>query len=211
MDRFHGRPPEWREAPVYHSGVRLILASASPRRSELLRAAGFVFDVLSADVDEQPLAGEAPDPYVRRVALDKARAVAACVPDATVVAADTCVVVDGLILGKPADAQDAARMLRLLSGRAHEVLTGVAVIGPAGVCVESSSSHVVFAPLSEGEIAWYVASGEPRDKAGAYAIQGLASRFVEEVDGSYSNVVGLPVALVYRMLREQGFMGRPAD
>jgi septum formation protein len=196
---------------VYHSAVRLILASASPRRSELLRAAGFAFDVLAADIDEQPLPGEVPDAYVRRVAFDKARAVAACMPDATVLAADTCVVVDGLILGKPSDPDDAARMLRMLSGRTHEVLTGVAVIGPAGTRVESSSSHVVFAPLSDGEIAWYVASGEPGDKAGAYAIQGLASRFVEEVDGSYSNVVGLPVALVYRLLREQGFMGRTAD
>jgi septum formation protein len=167
--------------------------------------------VVAADVNEEPLPGEAPDPYVCRVALDKARTVAACMPGSTVVAADTCVAVDGLILGKPADTQDAARMLRLLSGRTHEVLTGVAVIGPAGIRVESSSSHVVFAPMSEGEIAWYVASGEPVDKAGAYAIQGLASRFVERVDGSCSNVVGLPVAVAYRLLREQGFADRPAD
>ena len=196
---------------MYHSVVHLILASASPRRAELLRAAGFDFQVLPADVDERPLPGEGPDPYVRRVALDKARAVAACMPDAVVVAADTCVVIDDTILGKPSDEADAARMLAMLSGRAHDVLTGVAVIGPAGIRVESADSRVVFCPLSAGEIAWYVASGEPADKAGAYAIQGLASRFVERVDGSYSNVVGLPVALVYRLLVEQGFMARAAD
>jgi septum formation protein len=196
---------------VYHSAVRLILASASPRRAELLRAAGFEFDVVPADVDERPQPGEQPDAYVCRVALDKARAVAACLSDAVVLAADTCVVVDGLILGKPADGDDAARMLQMLSGRSHVVLTGVAVIGPAGIRVEASSSHVVVAGLSSVEIAWYVASGEPADKAGAYAIQGLASRFVEAVDGSYSNVVGLPVALVYRLLCEQGSMSRPAD
>ena len=196
---------------MYHSAVRLILASASPRRAELLRAAGFEFDVVPADVDERPQPGEQPDAYVCRVALDKARAVAACLPDAVVLAADTCVVVDGLFLGKPADGDDAARMLQMLSGRSHVVLTGVAVIGPAGIRVEASSSHVVVAGLSSGDIAWYVASGEPADKAGAYAIQGLASRFVEAVDGSYSNVVGLPVALVYRLLCEQGSMSRPAD
>jgi septum formation protein len=196
---------------VYHSAVRLILASASPRRSELLRAAGYAFDVVPADVDERTRSAESPDAYVRRVALDKARVVAACVPDALVLAADTCVVIDGHILGKPIDGADGARMLRLLSGRAHEVLTGVAVIGPAGTSVESASSRVVFATLTEGDIAWYLASGEPADKAGAYAIQGLASRFVERIDGSCSNVVGLPVAVASRMLREQGFMGQPAD
>lgn len=196
---------------MYHSGVRLILASASPRRAELLRAAGFQFEVMPADVDEQPWPDEAADPYVRRVALDKARVVALAAPDGIVLAADTSVVVDGAILGKPSDPADAARMLRRLSGRTHEVLTGVAMLGPAGTRVESSFSHVRFNALSEAEIAWYVASGEPADKAGAYAIQGLGSRFVEEVDGSYSNVVGLPVALVYRMLREQGFMAGAAD
>jgi septum formation protein len=196
---------------VYHSAMRLILASASPRRSELLRAAGFDFQVVPAEVDERPLPAEAPDDYVRRVALDKARAVAASMPDAVVLAADTCVVVDDAILGKPVDAADAARMLAVLSGRPHDVLTGVAVIGPAGVQVESADSRVVFASLSAAEIAWYVASGEPADKAGAYAIQGLASRYVERVEGSYSNVVGLPVAVVYRLLREQGFMGGSAD
>ena len=196
---------------MYHSVVRLILASASPRRSELLRAAGFAFEILPAHVDERPLPGETPDTYVRRVALDKARVVAACLPDAVVLAADTCVVVDDTILGKPADDGDSARMLAMLSGRPHDVLTGVAVIGPAGTRVESADSRVVFTPLSAEEIAWYVASGEPGDKAGAYAIQGLASRFVERVEGSHSNVVGLPVALVYRLLREQGFMSRAAD
>ena len=151
------------------------------------------------EVDERPLESERAADYVARVAADKARACQSAM-DAAILAADTVVVVDGLILGKPVDDADAARMLRLLSGRGHDVLTGVAVRRGARVAVEVDSTAVTFAPLSGIDIAWYVASGEPRDKAGAYAVQGLASRFVARVDGSYSNVVGLPVALVCRML-----------
>ncbi|MGE0446421.1 MAG: nucleoside triphosphate pyrophosphatase [Vicinamibacterales bacterium] len=175
----------------------LILASASPRRAELLRAAGLSFDVVVADVDESIHPGESPETYVRRVAGAKARAVTQRMPGRRVLAADTTVVVDGEILAKPADANDAGRMLRRLSGRTHQVLTAVCLDGRC----EVESTDVEFVELTEDEIAWYVASGEPMDKAGAYAIQGLASRFISRIRGSYSNVVGLPVARVYAMLR----------
>jgi septum formation protein len=179
---------------------RLVLASQSPRRAELLRAAGIDFDVRVADVDESVTAGESPHDYVRRLAVAKALAV---VRDGheTVLGADTTVVVEGEILGKPADARDAMRMLRLLSGRMHEVLTGVCVARGQDVDTRVARTSVEFLPLSDDEIAWYVATGEPMDKAGAYAIQGRVSRFVSRIDGSYSNVVGLPVSLVYQMLR----------
>jgi len=177
----------------------VLLASASPRRADLLAAAGVAFEVRAVDVDERPLEGEPAADYVARVAADKARA-CPMAEGAVVLAADTVVVVDGGILGKPVDDQDAARMLRRLSGRAHQVLTGVAVRRGGEVAVAVDSTAVSFAPLSDADVAWYVASGEPRGKAGAYAVQGLASRFVERVDGSYSNVVGLPVALTCRML-----------
>jgi septum formation protein len=186
----------------------LVLASASPRRAELLAAAGIEFTVLAFDIDETPLTDEGPEAHVRRLAEEKARAAAAQRPDAIILGADTVVVVDGRILGKPTDAEDAGAMLGALSGRAHEVITGVALIapadtaGPAAAAIAIARTQVWFFPLTDAEISWYVASGEPMDKAGAYAIQGLASRFVERIDGSYSNVVGLPVALVYRMLRE---------
>jgi septum formation protein len=177
----------------------LVLASASPRRAELLRAAGIPFATLPVDIDESALPNERPEAHVRRLAEQKARAASAQRQDAIVLAADTVVVVDDRMLGKPQDAEDAARMLRLLSAREHQVLTGVCLIAGTAV-VEVAYSQVWFSSLTDQEIAWYVASGEPMDKAGAYAIQGLASRFVERIDGSYSNVVGLPVALVYRLL-----------
>ena len=178
----------------------IVLASASPRRAELLRAAGIAFVVRPADVDETLHDGEAPENYVVRVASAKARAIHARMPDATVLGADTTVVVDHHILGKPADADDARRMLRLLSGRPHEVVTGVAVVAASRpVATRVATTTVEFAALTDAEIDWYVESGEPMDKAGAYAIQGLASRFVTRIVGSYSNVVGLPVALVYEM------------
>jgi septum formation protein len=181
--------------------VRLLLASQSPRRTELLRAAGFDFDILPANADETVHPGESPEAYVRRVADAKARAVLSQAGDRVVLAADTTVVVDGEILAKPADRDDAARMLRRLSGRAHEVLTAVTIAraGRAPV-TEVATTRVEFAPMTEDEIAWYVQSGEPMDKAGAYAVQGLASRFVTRIEGSYSNVVGLPVAVVYQLL-----------
>jgi len=187
---------------AYNFCDMLVLASASPRRRELLAAAGIAFEVLPVDLDETPLDGELPEAHVRRLALAKAEAARAQRPEAVVLGADTIVVAAGRILGKPRDAEDAAWMLRTLAGRAHEVLTGVAVAGVRGCTVELERTRVWFAPLSDQEIGDYVGSGEPRDKAGAYAIQGLASKFVLRIDGSYSNVVGLPVALVYRLLKD---------
>jgi septum formation protein len=178
--------------------VRLILASASPRRAELLRAAGFEFDIVTADVDESVRDGESPRQYVRRLAAEKS----AAVPGTIVLAADTTVVVDDEILGKPIDDVDAATMLRKLAGRTHEVLTGISLRRGAYEIGRVEATTVTFAPLADADIAWYVASGEGRDKAGAYAIQGLASRFIPRIDGSYSNVVGLPVAAVFELLRE---------
>jgi len=158
---------------------------------------------MPADVDESVRAGEAPDLYVRRVAEEKALVVAARAPDRLVLAADTTVVIDDVMLGKPADDADAKRMLSLLSGRTHQVFTAVAVYrsGMSRPLTEVERTDVEFARLTEFEIDWYVASGEPHDKAGAYAIQGYASRFVARINGSYSNVVGLPVALAYDMLK----------
>jgi septum formation protein len=203
--------------------MRLVLASASPRRAELLRAAGFEFETLVVDVDERVHPGEAADAYVRRLAKEKAARAMEGMPGddyIVVLGADTAVVVDGAILGKPVDDRDAASMLRRLSGRSHQVLTGISLrisksgsvrpgaapSGPgSGSDVERSrveATTVEFSPLTEDDVAWYVASGEGRDKAGAYAIQGLASRFIPRVNGSYSNVVGLPVAAVHELLAE---------
>ena len=192
--------------------MRLILASSSPRRRELLENAGFEFDVTPSTMPEEPIPGEPPEAFVRRLATAKALQVAASAPPGSLVlGADTAVVVDAEILGKPTDAEDAARMLRLLSGRSHRVLTGVCVVeAPRRLhAVEHSSTEVWFRALDNAEIADYVASGEPQDKAGAYAIQGLASRFVTRLDGSYSNVVGLPVSLVDQLLKP--FLRRTGD
>ncbi|MEP7341007.1 MAG: Maf family protein [Acidobacteriota bacterium] len=178
---------------------KLILASASPRRSELLRAAGIEFTVRVADIDESVLTGESPEEYVLRLAREKAQAVAQA--GEWVLGADTTVVVNGEIVAKPVDADDARRMLQMLSGQWHEVLTGVSLIGGGQVLSEVAVTRVKFAELTDAEIDWYVATGEPMDKAGAYGIQGYASRFVESIEGSYSNVVGLPVQMVYRMMR----------
>ena len=179
-----------------------VLASASPRRVELLRAAGFQPIVVPADVDESGLPGEAPAAHVVRLARAKAHAIAARYPAAAVLGADTVVAIDDEILGKPRDDDDARRMLGRLAGRAHRVYTGVALAVGADLRAEVAMSEVTMASLSPAEIDWYVASGESRDKAGAYAIQGLASRYVTSIQGSYSNVVGLPVAVVYRWLRD---------
>jgi septum formation protein len=165
----------------------------------LLTAAGFEFTVRVADVDETPRDGEVPRDYVARVAEEKARAVQADV-DEIILAADTTVVLGSEIMGKPTDAADAARMLRALSGRRHEVITAICIRLDDRVVRDIASTSVWFAPLSDGEIADYVASGEPMDKAGAYGIQGLASKFIDRIDGSYTNVVGLPVALAYRLI-----------
>src|SRR5688572_6711920 len=183
----------------------LVLASASPRRADLLREAGVMFRVAPAHIDEAVRAGESPDSYVERLARGKAEAVHVGSPEAFVLGADTTVVVDEQILGKPADTAEAARMLELLSGRSHRVLTGVALLGPSGFSRASVVSSVVtFSQLSEADIAWYVGTAEPLDKAGAYAVQGGASRFVERIEGSFSNVVGLPMELVGAWCREAG-------
>jgi len=187
----------------------LILASASPRRQELLRAAGISFTVQPADVDETPLAGESARDCAERLAREKALAVSRARPEDLILGADTVVVVDKTILGKPADAEDAARMLRLLSGRVHQVITGVCFVEPAAggqmpaARAASENTLVTMSTISDDEIRAYVATGEPMDKAGAYAIQGMASRWIPRIEGDYSNVVGLPVALVYHMLRER--------
>ena len=209
----------------------LILASASPRRQDLLRNAGISFTTQPADIDENPLPGESPRDCAERLAQEKALAVSRTRPRDVVLGADTIVVVDETILNKPVDAQDAARMLRLLSGRVHRVITGVCVVqatvsGQREVASEDRGSHssqlaervlrtenrelrtasettlVTMNELSDNEIRDYVASGEPMDKAGAYAIQGRASRWIPRIEGDYSTVVGLPVALVYRMLSQ---------
>jgi septum formation protein len=199
--------------------MALVLASASPRRQELLRSAGIAITVHPTNIPETPLDGELPKAFAERLAREKAWAIFKQRPNEFVLGADTIVVVEGQILGKPANAADAARMLRLLSGRAHEVTTGVCLMGPwPGASTEhggtgaakpetlgdtrSETTLVTMSPFSDEEIQAYIATGEPMDKAGAYAIQGMASRWIPRIDGDYSNVVGLPVALVYRMLRE---------
>lgn len=221
-------------------GMRLILASASPRRAELLTAAGFTFEVCATDLDERVRPGEAPREYVARLAREKAaqayerlvgpaeaghytagagqrveqgvvpgfsradgadRRTGDPLPDVLIIAADTAVIVDGRILGKPVDQSDATRMMRQLSGRTHVVLTGVAARGAAFDRVVVEETQVEFARLTDEQVAWYVATGEGMDKAGGYAIQGLASRFIPRIAGSYTNVVGLPVAAVDELIR----------
>ena len=180
----------------------LVLASASPRRQELLRNAGITFEVQPADIPEDPLPGEVAKDCAERLAREKALAVASQHPQDVVLGADTVVVVDSQLLGKPSDPADAARMLRMISGRKHEVITGVCLVISGHSKVASETTQVTMSELSDRDIADYVASGEPMDKAGAYAIQGIASRWIPRIEGDYNNVVGLPVALVFRMLRE---------
>lgn len=187
----------------------LILASASPRRRELLAQAALVFSAESADLNEDLLPGEAAAAYVQRLAVEKAQAIwnrrqSADAPGVPliVLGADTSVVVDGQILSKPADDADAARMLRLLSGRTHAVLTGLAVVTRKGVLSDVEITQVTFNILNDEEIAAYVASGEPLDKAGAYAIQGYAARWIPRIEGCYFNVVGLPIARTIALLAE---------
>ena len=188
--------------------MKLILASASQRRAEILRSAGIVFSVLSSAVDETPIPGEMPQELVRRLAFAKAELVAArAVGPAVVIAADTVVVLEGEILGKPRTSEDARQMLEKLSGRTHTVLTGVALIRLPDVerreFVEATQVH--FALIANEEILKYLASGEPFDKAGSYAIQGLAGRFIPRIDGCYFNVVGLPLARLCKELAELGW------
>jgi len=182
----------------------LVLASRSPRRREILQQAGIPFVVRPMEVDETPLPGEAARDYVIRIAREKAEAAAAGLAGdgEIVLGADTTVLIHGEILGKPLDAADARRMLHLLSGQRHAVLTGICLRSASRAIEDCAETSVWFAPLSSQEIEDYAASGEPMDKAGAYAIQGLASKFIQRIEGCYFNVMGLPVALVYRHLRE---------
>jgi septum formation protein len=184
--------------------MRFLLASASPRRRELLRNAGFDFGVQPSNIAEEIRRGERPEEFARRAAREKAMQVAASSPPGSyVLGADTVVVIDGETLGKPADPSDAVRMLRLLSGRTHQVHTGICLVRAPGdiEALKHETTFVTFRELDEEEIGCYVESGEPLDKAGAYAVQGLASKFVTRISGCYSNVVGLPVALVYEILK----------
>lgn len=192
----------------------LVLASASPRRQELLRNAGIPFTICPANIPEVPLAGENPRPCAERLAREKALATSRQQTDKFVLGADTIVVVESEILGKPRDEADAMRMLRRLSGRTHQVITGVCLVGPRitgnqklETEFEDSRSEitlVTMTKLTDDEIHAYIATGEPMDKAGAYAIQGTASRWIPRIEGDYFNVVGLPVALVHGMLRDHG-------
>ncbi len=180
-----------------------MLASQSPRRAEILSAVGWSFATLAANVDETRGESEQAVSYVQRLAQTKAETVARRISTGLVLGADTIVLVDGNILGQPRDAEDAGRMLKLLSGKWHEVLTGVALVraGNNRFVVDHETTRVRFGEMSEVEIDWYVASGEPRDKAGAYAVQGRGALFIEEIQGDYFNIVGLPIRLVYELSR----------
>jgi septum formation protein len=194
--------------------MSLILASSSPRRRELLAACGMPFQVIPASIDEHPLRDEPAAAYVRRLALAKAEAVAQRHPRAVVLGADTTVTIDGRLLGKPQGLDEARQMLRQLSGNMHEVLTGVAVLSlemTGSACAQRASevvaSRVLMRHLTEATIAWYLATGEPLDKAGAYAVQGLGAALIEWVEGSYTNVVGLPLTETLALLRRFGIAG----
>jgi septum formation protein len=191
--------------------LKLILASASPRRAEILRNAGIQFEVRATDVDESRLTGELPGDYVRRLALAKARSAAADYRDtgqeALILGADTVVVVDADVLGKPVSQDDARSMLRRLSGRVHEVHTGLALLRSSGAeqRVVEEITRVHFAPLTDRETEDYIATGEPFDKAGAYGIQAIGGRYVTRIEGCYFNVMGLPLARLWSLLREVGW------
>ena len=187
---------------MYHSELRLVLASASPRRAELLTRAGYAFDVVPANIDERVLDGETPERYVVRLAGAKVDAVAVTYQGRVLLGADTIVTIDKTLLGKPRDPAEAGEMLHRLAGRTHEVLTGVALRLDRAHVSAVERTRVTLTQLSDVEIDWYVRTGEPLDKAGAYGVQDIASRFVTRVEGSYTNVVGLPVSLIDRLLRE---------
>ncbi len=189
--------------------LRLVLASASPRRAELLATAGFSFDQRPVDVDERVRPQESPEHYVSRLASEKsARALELIHPRSrpltVVLGADTAVVIDGTILGKPAHDGEAREMLRWLSGRRHDVMTGISLRHAGSDATTVTQTAVFFAPLGDREVDWLVKSGEGRDKAGAYAVQGRAARFVQRIEGTYSNVVGLPIAAFYELLGRLG-------
>ena len=179
---------------------KIILASGSPRRAEILNSVGWEFTKVVPDIDESERPGELPDVYVQRLATEKASAIAARFPGEIVLAADTTVVIDGQIIGKPVDMPDAKRMIGLLSGRRHEVLTGVAVVRDGRETSGVQRTHVKFAPMTDSEIEFLAERGDPLDMAGAYAVQAQAALFIEGIEGDYWNVVGLPIGLVYRMI-----------
>jgi len=181
---------------------KLILASASPRRRELLAQAGYVFEVVPAHIDETRHAQEDPSAYVARLALEKAQAVLAQYPDAIVLGADTTVVLNGEVLNKPKDIKEAARMLRALSENTHQVHTGIAVVSSNVQRSHVETTNVVFAAIPEDELAAYLATGDSLDKAGAYGIQGYAARWIPRIEGDFFNVMGLPLAATVRLLSE---------
>jgi septum formation protein len=197
--------PAQAHATISSAGIlpKLLLASSSPRRSQILEMIGWPFELGPIEVDESLRDGESAREYVARLAEAKARASAAVHTHRPVLAADTTVVVDGHILAKPADVEDGKRMLRLLQGRWHQVLTAIALLSEATAEVDVEMTEVRFAPMSEAEIDWYVETGEPMDKAGAYAIQGKGSRFIEGIKGDYFNVMGLPVRMLYELIKGQ--------
>jgi len=186
--------------------MKFILASASPRRRELLASLGFDFEVIPSSVPEVHQPGESPEEYVARLSRDKAAAIAAKHPDRWVIAADTTVLLGDELLEKPADANDAKRMLAAIAGKTHVVYSGVTLQNASAGWHETrvAESEVRMLPLTPREIEWYVATGEPLDKAGAYAVQGMGAMFIDSVHGSYTNVVGLPLALLYQMLKRAG-------
>lgn len=188
-----------------HSNLPVVLASASPRRHELLQLLVEDFQIDRCEVDESPFEGETPSSLVLRLAEAKARAIQQKQPDFIVVGADTIVVCDGRIMGKPASKEEAREMLQQIRGKTHEVFTGLCVLSPTHCLKDLARSEVTFNWMSESEINEYLASGEPFDKAGAYAIQGFASRYIQGIKGCYFNVVGLPIALLYNMLQKTGF------
>jgi septum formation protein len=180
--------------------MKLILASASPRRRELLTQAGLHFDVLAADIDESRRLNEAPTEFVQRLALEKAQAVFALHPDAVVLGADTTVVLDGNVLNKPADIAEAEVMLRSLSGREHQVHTGIAIVSRDAQKQHVETTRVFFASIPEDDLAHYLSTGDSLDKAGAYGIQGYAARWIPRIEGDFFNVVGLPIAATIQLL-----------
>jgi septum formation protein len=179
---------------------KLILASGSPRRAEILTSVGWEFTKIVPDIDESEVPGESPEDYVQRLAREKAEAVARKNNESVILAADTTVVIDDQIIGKPVDMEDARRMLRLLSGKGHEVLTGVAVLVDGDMRIGLQRTGVKFAELTEAEVNFLAEMGDPLDKAGAYAVQAQAALFIEGIEGDYWNVVGLPISLVYRLV-----------
>lgn len=181
---------------------RIVLASGSPRRTEILNSVGWDFVKAIPDVDESVIVGESPEAYVQRLAAEKARAVSASHPNEIILAADTTVVINGEIIGKPVDLVDARRMIAMLAGNWHEVLTGVAVVRNGTQRIGLQSTRVKFAAMDDAEIDFLVEKGDPLDKAGAYAVQAQAALFIEGIEGDYWNVVGLPISLVYRLIMQ---------